>query len=165
MNNKQWFTQDVNAKNMVAINAIKNLNGKYADHMFLQNRIVEAMAKHFEGGIQMLSKPVCPHCEKPGQWHCDFKPLEPNPSQDCVECMELQEEMRKTAGQLIEVHGEITSPEYGHIGCCWCDTHGKSTFAISLKQYLKEQLNVSEEELQQIEKDIGGLENEVNRAG
>lgn len=134
MNNKKYYTDTVNAKNVAAISAISNINKKFANHMFEKNRIVEAIAKHFPGGVDMLSKPVCPHCEKPGQWHCDFKPTNLNPCEDCLDCMEMQQAMKDAAGKLIEVHGEITSKEYGHIGCCWCESHGKSTFAISMKQ-------------------------------
>lgn len=156
MNNKKYYTQDTNVKNMIAINVLGELNDKYGRHMFEKNRIVEAMARHFEGGIDLLNKPVCPHCEKPGQWHCDYKPSDKNPCQDCLECQELQQEFRETVGQIIEVHGEITSKSMPVIGCCWCESHGKSTFAISLKQYLKDHLNIEEEDLINAEKIIYG---------
>jgi len=165
MSDKKYYGDSVNAKNMAAINAIKNINGKYADHMFYKNRIVEAIAKSFQGGIDILSKPICSHCEKPGQWHCDFRPSSPNPNPDCIDCMEMQEAMKETAGKLIEVHGEITSPDYGHIGCCWCENCGKTTFAISMKQYMKEQLNVTDQELIEIYKEMEVTNNETNRAG
>jgi len=166
MSNRKYYTEDHNVKNITAIKVLENLNSKYTQHMFEKNRVVEAMAKHFEGGIDLLKKPVCPHCEKPGQWHCDFVPFDPNAPKECIECQDMQMEFKEVTGQIIEVHGELTSKDIPVIGCCWCEQHGKSTFAISMKQYLKDHLNIDEKDLLSAEKIIYGSDgNAVSRTG
>lgn len=153
MNNKKYKLGDeIKEVNIKTLNYLRNINPAYAEHMYEKNRIVEAFAMSELGGVDLLEQPICPHCEKPGAWHCDFKPLDPKPNEDCIECQEMQAKLKELAGMLIEKDGELTADDYPHIGCCWCDVHGKTTFAITLKQYLSQELKVDNKNMEIIER-------------
>jgi len=54
--------------NMKALNMIKDVDPKYAKHMFIKNRLVEQFMLHEGGGLELLGQPICPHCEIPCLW-------------------------------------------------------------------------------------------------
>lgn len=58
---------------MNAIKAIEGVDPKYAKHMFLRNRLIEQFIKNSGGGLDLMTQPVCPHCEKPCSWDMDGK--------------------------------------------------------------------------------------------
>jgi hypothetical protein len=70
-NHKLFLGNKVNAANVKTLDLLKNINPKYAEHMYFKNRIVEAFAISAFGGVDILDQPVCGHCEKPGFWHGD----------------------------------------------------------------------------------------------
>lgn len=151
MKNKKYsLGDDIKEVNMKTLEYLRNINPAFTEHMYEGNRVIEAFAKSTLGGVDILDQPICPHCEKPGAWHCDLKPTD-KPNQDCIECQTMQKELKELAGVLIEKDGEITSNDYPHVGCMWCDTHGKSTFAITLKQYLKQELKVDNKNIDILE--------------
>lgn len=57
-----------NQKNIRDFKGIADVNPKYAKHMFLRNKLVEKFIQHSGGGLDLLSQPVCIHCEKPAAW-------------------------------------------------------------------------------------------------
>lgn len=59
----------VNTKNVDVMKQIEGVDPKYAKHMFLKNSLIEKFAMHIGGGIDILSQPVCMHCERPAAWN------------------------------------------------------------------------------------------------
>lgn len=55
-------------KNIGVMKSISKVDPKYAKHMFLRNELLENFAMQVGGGIDLLSQPVCTHCEKPAAW-------------------------------------------------------------------------------------------------
>ncbi len=66
MNNKKYTLGKIKTESIESMKFLKNVDPKFAEHMFHQNRIVEAFAMSEFGGIDMLDQPVCGKCEKPG---------------------------------------------------------------------------------------------------
>lgn len=72
MNNHKYFLGDkIKVANVKALEKLKDINPKYAEHMYYKNRIVEAFARSYFGGMDILEQPICNKCEKPGFWHGD----------------------------------------------------------------------------------------------
>jgi hypothetical protein len=58
--NKQFYdVMDTLSKN----------NPKLAKHFQLRNDVIMKFASHIEGGVNILTQPMCEHCEKPAAWN------------------------------------------------------------------------------------------------
>lgn len=65
--NKEWKLDDtINSKNLMVLDILKAYFPSYAEHMFSNNRVVEAFFKSDKGGINPLNMPVCKVCARPG---------------------------------------------------------------------------------------------------
>jgi len=67
MNNQRYsLGNKIKVENVKSLNYLKNVNPKYAEHMYYKNRVVEAFAMSHFGGVDILFQPMCGKCEQPG---------------------------------------------------------------------------------------------------
>lgn len=124
----------IKGENVSALKQLKNINPKYAQHMYYRNRIVEAFAVSEYGGVDVLEQPICGKCEQPGWNH-------------------------SVPGQPIFI---TRKDEYGDdydvfIHNCYCPKCGQITKnTLTLREYLMQELKVPDEDLKLIEKSIYG---------
>ena len=129
MNNNKYFLGDkLKVESVESMKFLKNVNPKYAEHMYHQNRIVEAFAMSEFGGVDVLEQPVCGKCEKPG-WNT-FNP------------------------NFVSTGDEDKDRD---IKNCFCPACGTTTYnTLSLRDYLLQELNLQEEKIEQFEKTMYG---------
>jgi len=130
MNNKKYNLGGgkIRIESAEAMRFLKNVNPKYAEHMYHQNRIVEAFAMSVFGGVDVLDHPVCGKCEKPG-WNTF------NPNFKSTGDADKDREIRN----------------------CYCEACGTTTYnTLTLRAYLVQELNLQEEKIEQLENTIHG---------
>jgi hypothetical protein len=129
MNNKKYFlgnNQKITA--VKSMDFLKDVNPKFAEHMYNQNRIVEAISMSEFGGIDVLDSPVCGRCDQPGWniWNPNFVS-----SGDADKDREVRN--------------------------CYCVKCGTTTYnTLTVRQYLIEVLRLQENIIQNFEKTIYG---------
>lgn len=130
MNNKRYILGDnkIKAQSVESMKFLKDVNPKYAEHMYHQNRIVEAFAMSEYGGIDILDQPVCKSCEKPG-WNT-FNP------------------------NFVSTGDEDKDREIVNCYCPACGTTSYNT--VTLRAYLIEELNLQEDKIAELENTIHG---------
>jgi hypothetical protein len=130
MNNKKYFLGKPKIESVQDMKFLKGVNPAYAEHMYHQNRIVEAFAMSEFGGVDTLDQPVCGKCEKPG-WNTfnDNFVSTGDPDKD--------REVRN----------------------CFCAACGTTTYnTLTLRQYLIQELNLQEEKIEKYENSrCGGM--------
>ena len=128
MSNKKWEYGKIKVESAESMKFLKGVNPKFAEHMYNQNRIVEAFAMSELGGIATLDQPMCGACEQPG-WNTR------NPSFVSTGDSEKDREIRN----------------------CYCVKCGKTTYnTLTLRQYLIQELNQQEKNIEQFENTIYG---------
>ena len=67
MSNKQWVYDNTNnRRNAAVFKTLKDICPTYANHMFDNNRIVEAFFLSDKGGVNPFNMPICGTCNRPG---------------------------------------------------------------------------------------------------
>lgn len=130
MNNKKYVLGDnkVKIESVQKMDFVKGVHPAFAEHMYHQNRIVEAFAMSVYGGVDVLDQPVCKKCEKPG-WNIDNKNFVSTGNED----------------KDIEIRN------------CYCYSCGATTYnTITVRQYLLDELNVQEEKIEKFENSLYG---------
>ena len=129
MDNKKYFYgKELKIQSVQSMDFIKHVDTKFAEHMYHRNRVIEAFAMSELGGVDVLSQPVCKKCEKPG-WNTT------NPS-------------FKTSGDP-EKDREVRN--------CYCYACGATSYhTLTVRQYLIEQMNVQEGEIENLENKVYG---------
>lgn len=127
MSNKQWVLDNTNnRRNLAVLKTLKDICPKYAEHMFDNNRIVEAFLMSDKGGINPFSMPVCKICNRPGSKVADpafmKKPHQYN--------------------DIGEVINEIN---------CYCELHGITYNTKDLRSFLIEDEKIPMEAIMQLE--------------
>lgn len=131
MNNKKYTLGDkLKVENVKTLDLLKNINPKFADHMYYKNRIVEAFALSEYGGIDMLEQPMCGKCEQPG-----FFVNDPN--------------MKVPYVIVKDEYGENQEKFIHNCYCPHCGTVTKNT--LTLREYLMQELKLPVSELRQLE--------------
>lgn len=128
MNDKKYALGNIKIESVKSMDFLKDVNPKFAEHMYRQNRIVEAFAMSEYGGIAVLEQPMCGKCEQPGwnTWNPNFK---------------------STGDE--EKDREIRN--------CFCPKCGTNTFnTLSLRQYLIQELKLKENNIERFESTIHG---------
>jgi hypothetical protein len=129
MNNKKYsLGSKIKPESVESMKFLKSVNPKFAEHMFHQNRIVEAFAMSEFGGVDMLNQPVCRKCEKPG-WNID------DPT-------------------FVSTGDEDKDREIRNCYCVSCGTTSKNT--LTLREYLIQELNLQEENIEKLENNLYG---------
>lgn len=148
MSDKKYFLGDkINTTNYRVVNELRNVNPKYAEHMYRQNRVVEAFAMSAFGGIDALDHPVCGKCEKPGMWTCDYLPGQER--KECKECLENRENAKNAELNMENPDQYLKDIRLIGQGCCFCESCGTTTTnAVSMRDYLASELKLSLEQLQ-----------------
>ena len=58
-----------NLKFYKVMNTLNSNNPKLAKHFMLRNDVIMKFASHIDGGVDILTQPMCEHCEKPAAWN------------------------------------------------------------------------------------------------
>ena len=129
MDNKKYTLGRVpKIESVKSMDFLKDVNPAYAEHMFHQNRIVEAFAMSQYGGVDVLEHPVCKKCEKPG-WNVE------NPSFKSTGDEDKDREIRN----------------------CYCYSCGTTTYnTLTLKKYLISELNLEIDKIEKFENKLHG---------
>lgn len=101
--------------NINIMKGIGEVEPKYAKHMFLRNELLKNFAMKASGGVDLLSQPVCTHCERPAAWdksgsaYC-FSCNKTVPAKDVITVMDYLMEHTKMfteeqLEQLINIRG------------------------------------------------------------
>jgi hypothetical protein len=126
--NKRYVLGDnkINIASVEAMKAIQTVEPKFANHMYHQNRIVEAFAMSVYGNIDVLEQPMCGKCEKPG-WN--------------------------TIDTSFVSTGDADKDR--EIKNCFCPECGSTTKnTLSVRQYLMQELGIQEDKICEIENKI-----------
>jgi hypothetical protein len=127
-NKKLYYGSEKKIESVTSMDEIKRVHPKYAEHMYTQNRIVEAFAMSNLGGTEILDQPICGKCEKPG-----MNTINPN----FVSSGDIEKD--------VEVRN------------CYCESCGSTTYnTLTLRNYMLNELNVKISEIQNIENKIEG---------
>lgn len=130
MNNKKYYLGKIKPESAESMRFLKNVNPAYAEHMYHQNRIVEAFAMSEFGGVDTLDMPICSKCEKPG-WN-------------------VVDPTFVSTGDLDK------DRDVRNCFCPACGTTTKNT--LTLRQYLIQELNLQEETIEKFENSrCGGM--------
>ena len=129
MDNKKYFYgNNRKIESVKSMDFLKDCSPKFAVHMYHHNTIVEAFAMSEFGGVHMLDMPICSKCEKPG-WNTT------NPNFKSTGDEDKDREIRN----------------------CYCVACGTTTYnTITLKQYLINELNLTEEKIEKFENNLNG---------
>lgn len=127
MSNKKWVLDNTeNKRNRAVLKTLKDICPKYAEHMFDNNRVVEAFVMSTKGGINPFNMPICGTCNKPGTRIED-------------PAFMRQPHQRDKDGKLVD---RIN---------CYCEQHGITYNTKDLRSYLVEDLKVPAEAIMQME--------------
>lgn len=136
MNNKRYFLGNkIDIANVKTLDQLKNVNPKFADHMYYKNRIVEAFALSEYGGVDVLEQPMCGKCEQPG-----FNTIDTN--------------MKVPYIRAIDKNGDEYDKFIHNCYCPKCGTTTKNT--LTLREYLMQELKLQTNELEQLERIMYG---------
>lgn len=130
MNNKKYYLGKIKPESAESMRFLKGVNPKYAEHMYHQNRIVEAFAMSEFGGVDILEQPVCGKCCKAG-WN--------------------------TVDPTFVSSGDLDKDV--NVRNCYCPACGTTTKnTLTVRQYLVQELNLQEEKIEQYENSrCGGM--------
>jgi hypothetical protein len=128
MSNKKWvFENTNNRRNIAVFKTLKDICPKYAEHMFDNNRLVEAFYMSDKGGINPFSMPICKICNRPGTRIAD------------PAFMKRPHKCDPDTGALVD---EIN---------CYCELHGVTYDTKDLRSYLIEDEKIPMEAIMQLE--------------
>lgn len=127
MNDKKYtYGKRQKIESVKSMDFLKGVNPAYAQHIFHQNRIVEAFAMSELGGVNVLEQPICGKCEKPG-WNVD------NPN--FVSTGDIDKDV------------EIKN--------CYCVACGTTTYNTrTLREHLIKELNIQEDKIANLENQL-----------